>query len=536
MNDVLHKLSRSWPFWLGLVVGFCGISLQITGFDLSFVPGDYGDGRFNNYILEHGHRWMTGQEPSFWNAPFMYPEPDVITYSDNLIGTMPLYSLWRGLGFDMETAFQLWYLLLTALNYIACYAFLKWLFRNRYAAATGAFVFAFSLALQSQLTHAQTYPRLFIPLAIWMLLKYRKELDPRFLFVGLLFLVAQFYSGIYLGFMLTVPFGLLFLIIVISQRKLLAEKIQQLRWWLLSLAAIAINAYLLLALMYPYYLRSQTVGENPFSNILGTIPTVRSFFFSQPGSLLWDRFSSVANDYPAAWDHQIFPGILSLLSIGFLVFALFFRRRKTELSGHGKLVWLLAISGVITFILFLRYNAYSLYILLYHLPGFSSMRSLTRIVNVELIFFAIAIALAVFLIVRKYQRYGAIAFCIILGLLLVDNYTHSGAAYTTGKADLQQRVDALSEMMKDIPRGSVVSYEPNDNSVPAFFHQLDAMLATQRLGLKAINAYTATSPGSYSNYWWNLNEQSRNEWLNAVGAKPDTVYVISTSIGITPVN
>src|SRR3989338_385143 len=179
MNATVAKWMASWPFWLGLVIGLVFTTFQVIGFDLSIYPGDFGDGRFNNFILEHGHRFLTGQESSLCEAHFMYPEAQVVTFSDNLIGTVPLYSLWRALGCDIETSFQLWYILVTVFNFTACYFFLKWLFHNRYAAVLGAFVFAFSLTLQTQVTHAQTFPRFFIPLAILFLLLYHKALHPK---------------------------------------------------------------------------------------------------------------------------------------------------------------------------------------------------------------------------------------------------------------------------------------------------------------------------------------------------------------------
>lgn len=534
MNPTFQKLLNSWPFLLGLVTGLCFMTLGATGFDLSMMPGDFGDGRFNNYILEHGHRFLTGQVSSYWNAPFMYPEKDVISYSDNLLGTLPLYSLWRFMGIGVETAFQLWYITISILNFWSAYLLLNWVFRNRYAAVAGAFVFAFSLALHSQLSHAQTFPRFFIPLAIWCLLLFRQELRPRYLFLALLMLVWQFYAGIYLGFMLAVPFGLLFLYILFSERKKLLTKIRQVSWVAWSLLSIAVNAVLLAILMLPYLERSKIVGGNNYLDIVNTIPTVRSFFASKSDSFFWDFLTENANLYPAYWDHQIFPGMVSILSLGALFAGLFFLRRKISLAGVSKTVWPLAAIGLVTFILFFRYNYLSAYRLLYALPGFSSMRSLTRIINIELLFFALAVAGVCFLLLRRFPRYQALLFCGFLTLLVLDNYVPGNKMYTTAKHDWQMRVDALAGKMKGIPEGSVVSYEPEDESVPAFFHQLDAMLATQRLNLISVNAYTATSPAAYNPYWWQPNTRNRNNWLQSMHADTLNVYAITESIGITP--
>ena len=81
------------PF--GLVLGLCFFTFKIIGFDFSYFPGDLGDGRLNLYFLEHAHKFFTGKISSFWEAPFMYPEPNVTAYSDNLLGSAPIYSFFE---------------------------------------------------------------------------------------------------------------------------------------------------------------------------------------------------------------------------------------------------------------------------------------------------------------------------------------------------------------------------------------------------------------------------------------------------------
>ncbi len=90
------------------------VPLQMMHFDLSFIPGDIGDARLNNYFLEHGYKWLTGQVESFWNAPFFYPTIRTMSLSDNHLGVLPIYALFRFLHFDRETS----YLNLVPLNLV----------------------------------------------------------------------------------------------------------------------------------------------------------------------------------------------------------------------------------------------------------------------------------------------------------------------------------------------------------------------------------------------------------------------------------
>ena len=76
--------------WLIIItvfaVGYWLVVLQPLGPNLTRLPGNLGDTRFNNYILEHNFRWVTGKDPSLLDAPFAYPFPETLTFSDNHFG------------------------------------------------------------------------------------------------------------------------------------------------------------------------------------------------------------------------------------------------------------------------------------------------------------------------------------------------------------------------------------------------------------------------------------------------------------------
>ena len=199
MHQKKSGIFKLLPFLICLSAGIYFITLNVTGYSFTHYPGDLGDGRLNNYFLEHAHKYLTGQIGSLWDAPFMYPEEKVLSYSDNLIGTAPFYSIFRLSGFDRETSYQLWFITLAALAFICCYYLLILIFNDIYAAAIGAFIFAFSIALQSQFTHAQTFPRFPVPLAFAMFIIFTRNFRPLFFFLSVLMVVYQLYCGIYLG-------------------------------------------------------------------------------------------------------------------------------------------------------------------------------------------------------------------------------------------------------------------------------------------------------------------------------------------------
>jgi hypothetical protein len=123
MKALLHKLNLNEivAFSIGLTLGIYFITLNVLGVSLTHFPGDLGDGRLNLYFLEHAFKLFNGQLTSYWDAPFMYPEKNVLAYSDNLLGSAPIYALFRWLGYDTFTSYQLWFICLSVLNYTACY-------------------------------------------------------------------------------------------------------------------------------------------------------------------------------------------------------------------------------------------------------------------------------------------------------------------------------------------------------------------------------------------------------------------------------
>lgn len=520
------NILNSWPFLLGLVLGLYFITLNVTGINLTYFPGDLGDGRFNIYILEHAHQYFGGNLESFWSAPFMYPEKEIITFSDNLLGTAPLYSLFRIFGADIFTAFQLWFIAITILNYSSCYLFLNWLLKNRYAAVLGAFVFAFSIALQSQMTHAQTFPRFFIPIAIWMTLLFFQNLKSTYFFLALFFTVLQFYSGMYLGFMLIIPLFFLSIILILKYRKELFREIKKIRWVLSILFALIVNALLLAKLMTPYYYRSLQVGENQFENIIESIPQFKSFIFCQPGSPIWDFLTGIGSEMNASWDHHIFAGGIALTSlIAFSVIIVFRKKLKLNSILPSNVKWL-ALVALLTFVFTVRINEFTLYRLFYNFPGFGSMRSITRIINIELLFFGLAVSFVSFLIFQKFLKYKTPIFIVLLALLTFDNYFMEGKSYRTGKKVAQNRLESLQSKMENIPKDAIVSYETSNRYYPVHWYQLDAMLATQSLGLKSVNGYSGNSPVGYQLFWAEMNEEARIKWFESMNFNPKKVYVI----------
>lgn len=516
----MKAFQNNIPFLSAILIGLIVMPIALLGFDFSYYPGDLGDARFNIYLLEHGYQFLLGKHEWYWNAPFMYPVENVITISDNLLGTVPVYSVFRILGFNTFTSFQLWFITLFALNFAAAYWMFNWLFKNRYSAAAAAFVFAFSISLQSQMSHAQVFARFFIPLAFLFIFKFGKDLKPKYFFLATLCMVGQFYCGIYLGMLTILPFIVVTLIVLVWRYKLLLQNIKKLKWWGLMAASVIVNAALLFKLMWPYYQRSLTSLPDSYENIFVSLPKLISYVFAKNGSLLWESLEIITTDIPTWYDHQLFPGIFVCVSLVVSIFLLIKTRKRNQLEMR-----VLFIVGLFTLLFFIRIGDYTLYQYIYKIPGFHSLRSLTRIIGVDLILFGLATGILVKYIIEKFPKRQLIIFLAILGFLVLDNYVAPNSMYKSPKAIANKRVDDLKEKMSELPPGTLISYEPEnvDNGAAV---QLDAMLATQALGLISVNGYSATAPGAFSPYWVEPNLDNRKFWLESVGIDPDLLVVV----------
>jgi hypothetical protein len=102
-------------------------------------------------------------------------------------------------------------------------------------------------------------------------------------------------------------------------------------------------------------------------------------------------------------------------------------------------------------------------------------------------------------------------------------------ANTTAKSTMQERHRILVDKMKDIPKGSVVSYEPDlDHLNTHIIHyQIDAILAAQSLGLKSVNGYSAQAAFMFDQYWISPNKETRKYWFSRFKSiSDDHVYII----------
>jgi len=262
-----------------------------------------------------------------------------------------------------------------------------------------------------------------------------------------------------------------------------------------------------------------------YSDISHSLPSIESYLTAPFGTLIHKPMEAfIGNDYPAFWDHFIFPGWLVITS---LVVAILFLFR----GGVGKSkvlsteLLLLLFTGFLTFIVFLRVDHHSFYFFVHKLPGFSAMRSLTRVINVELLFFGLCFSTVLLFLIKKWRISSLLVFILALPLLTIDNYIKFDSANRISKSEAQARHKPLVEKMDQLPKGTVISYEPEELKDPGHHYQLDAMLAAQSLNLKSVNGYSAKAAKYFDRYWVKPNKENRLFWFSRF-PNSDTISVV----------
>ena len=222
-NSLTYKnyepyLSKGLPIVIFLV-GLWYFCFRILGFGLDYIPGDFGDSRYINYLLEHGYQWSMGNSPNFWSAGFMYPFENSLALSDNMLGTMPLYGIWRMFGLDQETSYQLWWVIICSLNYWSAYYVIKRWFNRWDLAIIVAWVFAFTVFNLGQMSYMQMMIRFMVPIVIYAGVKLVDTSSWKYLAIYAFGIVYQFYGVIYTGFFLMYfSFFLIVIYAIISKK------------------------------------------------------------------------------------------------------------------------------------------------------------------------------------------------------------------------------------------------------------------------------------------------------------------------------
>jgi hypothetical protein len=505
MNNPSHHLSAHrtvfsrdgfWPLLL-LLAGFVCITMHHSDY-FRAIPGDMGDARFNNMILEHLFRWVIGKDTSLWSPPYFYPYPGTLTFSDNHFGTGAAYVLMRLVGLGPEGAFIGWYSLAAPLNFACCYYSLRQMGLGPRGSAVAAFIFAFSLNVSAQHGHAQLSYRFATPLSVLAFHRLLKNHAPKQLVLAILWVTLQLYCSIYLGYFLTLlltAYAIMYTLttpgvgefrphqaIFLSIREAWRDR------QIMIFAAIAFCLVALGFLFYPYmqYSSYYHLGRD-YAEIRKMLPRPEAYLLAD-GSIIWGNLSAHFTSIPMRWEHQMFFGASAYILAIFGISNCWNRATKAAL---GAVLILVALT--------MDVHDHSLYTLIYNFPLVNAVRAVARI-GLILIFPVALLAglgfdwLASSANSRLLKSISATAFI----LFMLFEY----AAFRTVSVPLKQLDQRLTKLVSQLPAqlpSDAIVYAPpsNDGGYP-FDNELDGMRLVAAINRPTLNGYSGYVPRSFN--------------------------------------
>lgn len=489
-----------WPAFLFFLLGFWGYGLHAVGY-FAAVPGDLGDARFNSVILEHLFHWVTQSGISLWSPDFFYPFEGVLAFSDNHFGSALPYVLLRSIGVGREVAFDGWFLTGITLNFVCAYAVIRRLGLSGFAAATGAFAFAFALPILARDGHAQLTYRFAIPLAYCAFLEAisTKRLYPLWR-VGFWFAV-QFFCSIYLGvflvYLLIVSFcGVMFWNrggnLFRDFRNSIVSELPIKKVFFIGVFAFSVIS--VAWLLYSYHSISSTYGgfKRSPGEIASMLPRLSSYLLAD-GSGLTSWIGNSIDGIPMRHEHQMFFGL------GIWVLALyggFVAWRYKLQQDIGKLA---VFAVVMLFMLTLSLGGISLYRLISYIPGLNAVRAVTRIGLVMIMPIAVLVAIGSQHIFNQVTTFNnvkkSVIYLIFLVLLGAEVVTYR--SYNTPIATWAAQQAVLREKLPPKLATDAILYVTGKTSVPRHVTELDGVILAQDLGYPTLNGYSGNTPPNY---------------------------------------
>ena len=489
-------------------VGLWLIVIRPLGPNLDRLPGDLGDTRFNNYILEHDYRWINGQDSSLFNPPFFYPYSLTLAFSDNHFGSMLFYDTFRVLGLDRESAFQGWYIFSFLLNFCAAAYVLKKFNLQPLAVGLGAFFFTFGLPVLAQENHSQLAYRFCIPLACYALWQFSQKRQFKQLAQMIFWWVWQFYLTIYMGYFLTlllaaaavgIPFtaGGSFLDFLLYWPRLIKQAWQSSKVKL-NILCSALVLFLLIVLAYlfkPYIMAANIYGlSRKWEEVQGLLPRLQSYLIAD-GSGIWKNLAFLsANIKDMRWEHQLFIGISVFI---LLVLGCIWRFK----SPHRKMAFVFLGAAAALVLLTLKIGDFTLYRYIFSLPGSNSIRAVTRIILVLMWPTALFISIVVDALLRvstKVNPFPKLLVFFLFGFLVFESvyFTHN----TFSIADSDERIQQLREQLPSNLPNDPVLYVINPDEYSGYAIDLDAMLLSQDLNWPVMNGYSGNYPPDWESF------------------------------------
>ncbi|MBL1278670.1 MAG: hypothetical protein COA33_000220 [Fluviicola sp.] len=505
-----------------ILVFFFGIwyfCLRILGTGLEFIPGDLGDSRFINFLLEHGHQWLHGNVNNFWDANFMHPFKNTIAISDNMLGTMPIYSLFRSFGISVETSYQLWWIVICSLNFWSAFFVVKKWFNRWDIAIIVAWVFAFTIFNMGQLNYMQMMIRFMVPIAFYAATKMIETKEMKYFILYSFALIFQFYSVIYTGlFLLYFSVFYIFIFAIVKKEYFFFTYLFRKKNLLKTALTITLSVILMLLIIVPYLNIAEIIGYKTYPEVQAMLPTWKSYLFPNETTYSWTYLNRNFQPSDIYWLHYNFMGILHLLTLVSLPFLwVYWKIKKIRPS---RLIIALSITVFIIFLFYFKFdNGFSLYEFVFKLPGMNSIRVMNRFIHVTIFMLLILFALFLLKIPKKWTPF-------IFLLAVFDNSFTTENLIRQDKLVVESRRVETIQLVKNNRSKSDLSFAIINPNEPPFMTHIDAMFTALELKFPTLNGYSSHGPVNHSVFFQQDNMEGLEKWLDYNTIKKEDVLIL----------
>ena len=501
-----------WPTWT-------------SGFDR--MQAERGDSMHLNYVLEHQFRHLVGHPRavgSYWSPGYFHPMPDGLAYSENLLGTLPIYALAR-LAVAPATAFQLWGMALLLLNFGAMLWALRRLGVRPWLAAAGGFVFSFALTRVGHLSHQHMLPHFAAPIALWAAVSWFEAPRLRAWIALWSALALQVLMSLHLGWFLLFALAVWFAVRWLCE----ASAWRRISAWLRAerrsaVVTVVLAVGLVSALLWPYAAARRTYGARDDGQVTAFAPRLGSWLAAPSGSI--PAALGLASDpkAPYFWEHELFLGSVPL-ALGALALGCNLRRRERRRSTFALVVAVLVIFSLSLYVprgasamaMSHRELGWTLWWWVWDsLPGASGMRAVGRVWSAVLPLLVLGGWLALEEQLRRRASPPWRAFAMALMVLALAEQVRIGQP-SFDKLEYRATVDVWRRGIPE-PCRSVYFAIPASGA-PWWVRQTTAMWAGLEAGKPTVNGYSSNYPPDYPPPERAASPEEVERWLRARSAE-----------------
>jgi hypothetical protein len=451
--------------------------------------GDGGDTKFNLYALEHVYLFVRGRE-SLWNESFYWPVKGVAAFSEIHLGSSFFYVIPRLLGLGQIDSMTFWLAAGVSLSALSAYCMALVLRVNWMPAMMAGLIYGSALPLTAQAGHAQLMHRWAAP---WVILAALPLSTTKF---GLQCRVMMAILGLSLQFLCSPVLAIgtmlvAFFVLVLSYAlRLKMEAIDntywiQIRKWLFCGALISGLVALYVAVMYAHFKSNYGITRLP-EEILDYSPSLQALILADH-SHFWGLPSRQVPITGGRHEMQMFLGVVSVSMMFYSI----------RCRGHlKKLVSVLLLSIVLIFVLVMRIDGSSFYVLLSHVPGFDSVRTPVRFWLICLFPIGIMCALGlnevgdVFGIGRRLVR----SLILVLLVFELSNVDILGISRDEFTKPTQVMIEEVKQELEKRKSTEIDAFLYVRTDVSYNYSDLDAMITARDLGVPTVNGYSGFAP------------------------------------------